>query len=137
MDEAAEARARAALEQFLAAWNAADLAALRATLNYPHLTMGPAGQTFVAKTPEEFLTDFDALRAQEGWHHTTFDEYRMISSAPRKVHCEVTFSRFREDGTNYGGGSVLYVMTDHDGHWGMQFRSGMPDAGLVAAARRP
>jgi hypothetical protein len=137
LEETPETHARAALEEFLAAWNAADLARLRTTLNYPHLTMGPAGQTFVARTPEEFVTDFAQLRAQEGWHHTTFDDYRMIASAPRKVHCEVSFSRFREDGTNYGGGRVLYVVTDHDGHWGMQFRSGIPDAGLVSAARRP
>jgi hypothetical protein len=137
MDVTAEAAARTALEEFLAAWNAADLPALRKTLNYPHLTMGPAGQTFVATTPDEFVTDFDALRAREGWHHTTFDDYRMVSSAARKVHCEVTFSRFREDGTNYGGGDVLYVVTEHDGHWGMQFRSGMPGAGLVTVARRP
>ena len=128
-NELAEEAAKAALEAFLAAWNDADIEAMRATLNYPHLTIGPAGQVIVARTPAEFVTDFARLREREGWHHSTFDGYEMVSSAPAKVHCQVLFNRYRADGTRYGGGLVLYIVTNQDGHWGMQLRSGLPESG--------
>ena len=127
--------AKAALAEFMDAWNRADIEALRATLNYPHVTLGPQGQLIIASQPSEFQTDFARMREQEGWHRSTFDEYSWIAESPGKVHCEVVFRRYREDGTCYGSGRVLYAVTNHNGHWGMQLRSGMPDANLAAAAR--
>lgn len=118
-------QARAALDQFFTAWNAADIAAIRLTLNYPHVTLGPAGQVVVANEPSEFNTDFDALRAREGWHHSTLDECTVLSATEQKAHCSVVFSRYHDDGAKYGTGAVLYIVTNRDGHWGMQFRSGM------------
>jgi hypothetical protein len=123
----AATHARTALAEFLDAWNAADLTALRRTLNYPHITLGPAGHVIVARTPAEFQTDFARMREREGWHHSTFDGYTVIAESPTKVHCEVEFSRYHADGTRYGGGRVLYIVTQQDGHWGMQLRSGMPE----------
>lgn len=128
-----EQAAKAALEAFLDAWNAASIEAMRGTLNYPHITLGPAGQTFVAATPAEFVTDFDRMREREGWHHSTFDAYEVVAAGPEKVHYLVRFSRYQADGRMYGGGTVLYIVTNHNGHWGMQLRSGMPDTGLQAA----
>ncbi len=133
MTAEAEQAARAALDAFFACWNAADIDAVRKTLNYPHVTFGPAGQVAVASTAAEFLTDFDELRRREGWDHSTLDELHVAASTPAKVHCDVTFSRYHADGSRYGRGRVLYIVTNHDGHWGMQFRSGMPDADLQAA----
>lgn len=129
----AEQAARKALDEFLTAWNAADIAAVRATLNYPHVTIGPAGQVFVADEPAAFNTDFARMREREGWANSTFDSYTMVASSPAKVHSEVVFSRYRADGECYGTGRVLYIVTNHNGHWGMQVRSGMPDDGLLAA----
>jgi hypothetical protein len=133
MATVAEQAARAALEQFLAAWNAADIDAVRATLNYPHLTIGPAGQVFVVNEASAFRTDFQAMRDREGWASSTFDSYDMVASSADKVHCEVVFSRYRADGECYGTGRVLYIVTNHNGHWGMQVRSGMPGEALLAA----
>lgn len=124
----AEQSAREALQAFFEAWNSADLERVRATLNYPHVTFGPAGQLMVEETAADFQTDFDRLREVEKWHHSTLDSITITASSETKVHCETTFSRYRPDGTRYGGGRVLYIVTDHDGHWGMQFRSGMPGA---------
>lgn len=129
----AEAAARQALDDFGVAWNAADIEAVRRTLNYPHVTVGPAGQVFVAQTPAEFQTDFAALREREGWHRSTFDTFEPVASAATKVHCQVVFSRYHADGTCYGRGRVLYIFTKQGEHWGMQLRSGMPDADLQAA----
>jgi hypothetical protein len=129
----AERAAQQALDDFLSAWNNADIDAVRATLNYPHITIGPAGQVLVAGTPADFRTDFAAMREREGWHSSTFDSFETIATSPTKVHCQVLFSRYHADGSKYGTGRVLYIVTNQDGHWGMQLRSGMPDAGLVRA----
>jgi len=129
----AEGEARAALAAFLSAWNAGDIKAVRATLNYPHITVGPGGQIIVAATPAEFQTDFARMRAREGWHASRFDSFTLIAASPVKVHGEVVFSRYRADGACYGTGRVLYIVTEQGGHWGMQLRSGMPDSNLAAA----
>ena len=136
MSPDAETQMRAALGTFFEAWNAGDLEAVRSALNYPHITLGPAGQVIVAQTRDDFRTDFEHMRQVEGWHRSTVDSCTITASAPTKVHCEVTFSRYKVDGSVYGSGSVFYVFTDHGGHWGMQFRSGMPDPALLSAARR-
>ena len=132
-----EESARAALGEFMDAWNTGDIEAVRETLNYPHLTLGPQGQVVVAADPAAFQTDFARMREHEGWARSTFDEFKWIAASPTKVHCAVVFSRYHPDGEFYGTGRVLYIVTNHDGHWGMQFRSGMPDANLAAATAHP
>lgn len=133
MTDAAEHAARQTLDTYMAAWNAADIDGVRATLNYPHVMLGPAGQVVVAGTPSEIHTDFVALREREGWHSSTLDSFEAVDGMPTKVHCKVRFSRYRADGTKYGSGRMLYIVTNQDGHWGIQLRSGMPDADLVRA----
>jgi hypothetical protein len=122
MSDSAEA-ARAALDVFLAAWNAADNAALQRAVNYPFVTVGPAGQTHVAAKPEEFTTNFDRLRQTEGWASTTWDGFHVVSAGEAKVHCVVDYTRYHADGAPYLRGRILYIVTDHGGHWGMQYRS--------------
>ena len=128
-----EQRARAALDSFLEAWNAAAIDAVRRTLNYPHVTVGPAGQVIVAQTADAFMTDFARMREREGWRRSSFDAFTLVAASPEKVHCEVTFSRYRADGACYGRGRMLYIVMKHGEHWDMQLRSGMPDADLMAA----
>jgi hypothetical protein len=123
-----EQAARAALDDFLIAWNAADIDAVRRTLNYPHITIGPAGQVIVAQTPDDFATDFVRMREREGWSRSSFDSFTLIDASPDKVHCGIEFSRYRADGTCYSRGLVLYIVTKQGEHWGMQLRSGMRDA---------
>ena len=125
--------AEAWLARFLEAWNSADLEAVRAELHYPHVTIGPAGQVIVAETASEFRTDFEQMREREGWASSSFEALTATSSSPTKVHFQCTFKRFHEDGTLYGSGRVLYIVTEQEGHWGMQLRSGVPDAALQAA----
>jgi hypothetical protein len=125
MEAGAEAGARGALAAFIEAWNAADLEAVRATLNYPHLTVGPSGEVFVANAAAEFTTDFARLRENEGWYRSTLDLVDVVDSSPAKVHCVAGYSRYRPDGTRYSSGRVLYAVTLRDGRWGMQMRSTM------------
>jgi hypothetical protein len=131
-DEYAEA-AEAWLARFLDAWNATDLERVRAELHYPHVTVGPAGQVVVAETAVDFHTDFEQMREREGWASSSFEDFTPIATSPSKVHFQVVFKRFHADGTQYGSGLVLYIVTHQDGHWGMQLRSGLPGPALLAA----
>lgn len=97
------------------------------------MTIGPAGQVIVAEAASDFQTDFAQMREREGWASSSFEDFTAIASSPTKVHFETLFKRFRADGTLYGSGRVIYIVTEQDGHWGMQLRSGIPDAALMAA----
>lgn len=130
----AEAQARRALAQFMTAWNAADIEALRRTLNYPHLTL-VGDRMVVADGPAQFHTDFEHMRRREGWAKSSFDSITVHQSSADKVHCEATYSRYHGDGTRYRQGAVLYAVTRQDGHWGMQFRSPLQRRDPAAGGR--
>ncbi len=119
--------ARRSLEAFLAAWNTGDIEAVRSELNFPHVTVGPSGQMIVVAEPAEFKTDFAQMCEVEKWGYSVFEDYRMFAHSPLKVHCDLHFLRFHPDGTQYFAGRVFYIVTNQNGHWGMQLRSGTPD----------
>ncbi len=136
--EESELEARAALESFLRAWNSADNAAIRETLNYPHITHAPT-ELLVAMEPAQFYTDFDALRRQ-GWARSRFDTISPRQSSAQKVNFEVEYSRLNAQGDVINRGYVFYVVSNDDGHWGMQYRSPgqLPeesDSATIVAAR--
>lgn len=136
MSDAAIQAAQDWLARFLVAWNSGDLEQVRDELHYPHITIGPAGgQVVVAPTREDFQTDFARMAEVEGWASSSFDDFTAITASDTKVHFETTFKRYKADGSVYGSGRVLYIVTEQDGHWGMQLRSGVPDAALTAARR--
>lgn len=122
----AESAARAALEAYLAAFNAADMEAWRRTLNYPRVNIGPRGEVSTAQTPDDVADPFARLRQQEGWHRSTQEQFTVIASSATKVHCQVITNRFHADGTRYSRFLSFYVITEQDGHWGVQLGSGLP-----------
>jgi hypothetical protein len=117
---------RATLEVYLAAWNAGDVAAWRATLNYPHLALGPAGEVRITQTAADVADPFPRLREQEGWHRSTQEQFTVLGSSASKVHCQVLTNRYRADGSRYARFVSFYIITAQDGHWGVQFSSGLP-----------
>ena len=123
---ASERQARAALDAFIEAWNTGHNDALRDTMNFPFVTVAPNGRMIVADTPRAFATDFDEMRARDGWHHSTFDLVQATWVALDRVNFKVVWSRHRADGTRYAGGTIFYIVTNQDGHWGLQLRSPMP-----------
>lgn len=136
MSDMAIEAARAWLARFQEAWNSADLERVRDELHYPHITIGPAaGQVVVANTRDDFKTDFARMREVEGWASSSFEDFAPLAASETKVHFETTFKRFHPDGSEYGSGRVLYIVTEQNGHWAMQLRSGVPDAALTAARR--
>lgn len=113
--------ARAALERFLDAWNTADNSAIQKTVNYPHITHAPLG-LIVVNGPEQFITDFDEMK-QQGWARSTFDKITSSQSSDEKVNFEVEYSRLNAAGEVISSGYVFYVVTNNEGHWGMQYRA--------------
>ena len=120
-----ETEARAALDEYFRAWNAADNDAVAAISNFPRLTLGQNGLVVVRETPEEIATDFEVLR-QSGWDHSTLDLAEAVHVSADKVHFRIVFTRFATDGQPYLTMPGLYVITKQDGHWGLQMQSVLP-----------
>jgi len=118
--------ARAALDEYFRAWNAADNDAIAEISNFPRLSLGTNGQIVVRETPEEIAIDFDLLRAAEGWDHSTLDLVDAVQVSEDKVHFKIIFSRRRADGSPYRTAPGLYVVTKQNGHWGLQLQSVLP-----------
>ena len=121
-----EAEARAALEEYFRAWNAADNDAIAAICNFPRLSLGANGQVVVRESPEDIAIDFDLLRQAEGWDHSTLDLMETVHVSDDKVHFRIVFSRRRADGSPYRTAPGLYVITRQNGHWGLQLQSVLP-----------
>ena len=124
-DREHEASAREALEEYFRAWNAGDNDAVAAVSNFPRLSLGQNGQVVVRETPEDIITDFEALR-QTGWDHSTLDLAEAVQVAADKVHFRIVFSRHTAGGSPYSTVPALYVVTNQNGHWGLQLQSILP-----------
>ena len=114
--------ARRAIERFFEGFNAEDDSRIREALNFPHVRIA-SGTVRVFERPDDFSTPFEALKQAEGWHHSTLDRAGVIHEGKEKVHFDVCFRRFREDGTCYATHAAVWVVTCIDGHWGIQARS--------------
>lgn len=125
---AAETAARKVIDDFFVAFNAEDNETLQKLANYPHAFLLNNGRMAIANSADELVMDFDAMKAREGWHHSSLGEYNVSNSSPEKVHIELTFNRHHEDGTIYRTVPALWIVTKQDGEWGLQFRSLMPAA---------
>ena len=69
------------------------------------------------------IFDFDTLRAAELWDHSTLDLVDVAHSSAEKVHFRVVASRRYADGSPYRTNPGLYIVTQQDGHWGLQLQS--------------
>ncbi|MBX9788709.1 MAG: hypothetical protein K2Y37_07310 [Pirellulales bacterium] len=114
----------AACDEFMAAFNASDMAAWRRTLNYPHVRLAE-GTVVVSQTPDEYERewDFAEFTRRTGWHHSRYDYKQVVQRAPDKAHVAVRFTRYRADGSKIATYDALYVVTKINGHWGVQIRS--------------
>lgn len=126
-DSDAVAGARQALEDFLADWNRADLAAIEEHLSFPHVTHGAAGNLVIAQIPGDFVQDFAELRNQ-GWARSTFDNFAVLQQSANKVNFLVDFTRYDASDRVMSTSQAFYVVTLQDDGWGMQYRSGFATA---------
>lgn len=118
---AAVAEARAVMHAHVAALNARDSAGLAATLHFPHYRLS-GGSLKVWETPDSYLADFLA-RAGEGWSHTRWNYIAVVAASADKVHLDISFTRYRADGSALGTFRSLWVIARLGGRWAAQLRS--------------
>lgn len=116
-----ETQAMQVLDEFLRAFNARDLEAWEATFNYPSVRLA-SGRVVLIEGPGFHPRDMFE-RFFRDWDHSEWDRRRVINSSEDKVHFDVRFTRYREDGSKLGVYDSIYVVTKQDGHWGVQARS--------------
>jgi hypothetical protein len=118
------AGARAAMDGFMAAFNAEDEAAIRTRwFHFPHVRFH-SGKVTVMPRPEDFHSLVWRRTGQSvDWAHTAWDYVEAIDAGPEKVHFRVQFTRYRADGSAIGSYRSLYIVTFLDGRWGIQGRS--------------
>lgn len=109
---------------YMDAFNARDQQAMADALNYPHVRLA-SGTVRIWQTREDSMVEglFDWLEQTEGWHHSEWRRREVIHARSDKVHLDVEFVRCAEDGAVLGSYPSIWVMTDNDGHWGIQARS--------------
>jgi hypothetical protein len=123
-EEPSEQAALRTLDAFMAAFNARDVEAWIATLNFPHVRIA-SGRVAVFDDAAAFRKSFEFARfaEQTGWSRSEWTDRRVIQAGPEKVHVAVVFTRFRADGSVLARYESLYIVTKSNGHWGVQARS--------------
>jgi hypothetical protein len=116
-----EAAAIEVLDRHIAALNARDATALAGTLHFPHYRLAGTHMR-VWDSPDRYFADFRA-RAGGDWHHSAWDFRKVIAASPDKVHLDVQFTRYREDGSAIASYRSIWVVTHIDGLWAAQLRS--------------
>lgn len=119
--EPAVAAALAVLDRHIEALNARDPAALAATLHFPHYRLS-GGRMRVWEAPDTYFADFLA-RAGEGWNRSGWGARVPVAASDDKVHLDVTFTRFRADGSALGQFRSLWIVARLDRRWAAQMRS--------------
>lgn len=112
------------LDAFMAAFNARDVEAWIATLNFPHVRIA-SGTVAVFEDAAAFRNNFEfaSFARQTGWNRSEWTERRLVQAGPDKVHIAVAFTRYRDDGSVLAKYESFYVVTRVAGHWGVQARS--------------
>ncbi len=111
------------LDRFMVALDDHDSAAMDACIHFPHVRMAE-GAVVVYDPPGNNPMDlFDRLKTRDGWHHSAWKHKRVVQFSDDKVHLDVQYIRYREDGSVIGVYDALYIVTCRNGHWGIQARS--------------
>lgn len=113
------------LDSFMTHFNARDMEQWSETLNYPHVRFAGSEVT-VWDTKEEYssVDIFDRLTST-GWHHSAWLSRKVILVSEDKVHISTVFQRYDENNNPLKQYQSLYIVTNKDGHWGVQARSSL------------
>ena len=98
-------------------------------LNYPHIRLWK-NKFSIFKNKQDFLDGFDKQTEnlkKEGWNHTVTLNIKVVQSDESKVHLLLHQSRRNSDGVEYHNFHTLWIMTNIEGKWGIQFRSSFLD----------
>ena len=125
MSEAdAIAGARAAMDGFMAAFNARDAEAIRTRwFHFPHVRFHSGRVTLMGRAEDYHNLVWNEQAAADGWVRSAWDYVEPIDAGSDKVHFRVQFTRYRADGGVIGRYKSLYIVTRIDGRWAIQGRS--------------
>lgn len=114
----------AALDTFIAAFNAKDAKAWAKTVHYPHVRLA-GGQLQIWNTPEEYAESNDArqLEKSSGWARSGWTQRTLVQRGDDKLHFTTQFARYDANGKVMLTADSLYVLVKKDGRWGAQMRS--------------
>jgi hypothetical protein len=118
-------KAMQVLDSFMYSFNARDMNSWSETLNYPHVRIA-GGKVTVWDTKEEYSATnvFNRLTAT-GWDHSAWLSKDVVLVSKNKVHISTVFQRYDKDNNPMKKYQSLYVVTNDEGHWGVQARSSL------------
>ena len=113
------------LDSFMTHFNARDMEQWSETLNYPHVRFaGSEGTVWDTKEEYSSVDIFDRLTST-GWHHSAWLSRKVILVSEDIVHISTVFQRYDENNNPLKQYQSLYIVTNKDGHWGVQARSSL------------
>ena len=125
IEESVADTAMEVVRRYFAAINAGDGDAVTETLNFPHFRIDWNGAvTHYRDDSADHLGNFRRRTHADRWHKSVIDSMDVIYTIPTKAHVSLVFRRLREDGSVIGTYHSLYIITQIDGHWGIQGGSG-------------
>jgi len=119
--------AQTALERHAQAINERDLETYRGTMNYPFtyqnyngvaLTIDSSSEIGVTAQPPWDII----LQTDPDWLRTEFDEIEELARSVSSVVFKVGFRRLDTSGNDDGSYQAIWIVTQQQGHWGVQFR---------------
>ena len=118
-------KAMQVLDSFMYSFNARDMNSWSETLNYPHVRIA-GGKVTVWDTKEEYSATnvFNRLTAT-GWDHSAWLSKDVVLVSKNKVHISTVFQRYDKNNNPMKKYQSLYVVTNDEGHWGVQARSSL------------
>ena len=119
--EANASAAIAAVERYLAAFNARDEEAMVAALHFPHVRVG-VGRVSVRESAEEYMEGFDfaAFAERLGWVRSEADSMEAVQVGARGVNVAVRITRYGAGGARIHTFDTIYLVTEQDGRWGIR-----------------
>ena len=110
------------LQRWMVALNSYDATGMKSVMRFPHVRLAES-RVAIYQADDNPIDLFTRLRQQHGWHHSAWNEIKLVQSSPTKAHYAVQYTRYREDGSVLSVCDSLYIFTCVDGDWKLQGRS--------------
>ena len=110
------------LDDWMAAFNAQNLDAWKATFNFPSVQLARDGRIRLIRSADAAPNPFERL-TKGAWHHSAWGRRVIIHAGAEKVHIDTQYIRYRADNSVIRCVDSLYIVTLQDGHWGVKGRS--------------
>lgn len=113
--------------------NKRDIDPYLATTNFPFTYQNYDGVALTVEAKERYTGDglFPweiILQGNSNWHYTRFDTVEEVARSLSSAVFKITLSRIDRAGHDYGTYEAIWIVTNQNGHWGVQFRHNL---GLV------